>query len=238
MGFIYTLTSPSDKKYVGQTIRTLEERLDKHKRLNSHCTALKNAIQKYGWNNFIVDYYECPDDELNKHERWLVELMGTLAPGGYNLKEGGGSRGKASEETKKKMSEAQSGENNPMWGIPKSQETKDKLREANLGEKNPNYGKTGENHHNYGRKCAQETKDKMSIALSGEKNPNYGRTGDKHPNSKRVYQYTLDEIYIDDFSTSKEAAQKLGREDGSVIAKCARGKISKAYGFKWSYELI
>lgn len=136
------------------------------------------------------------------------------------------------------MSEAQSGENNPMWGIPKSQETKDKLREANLGEKNPNYGKTGENHHNYGRKCAQETKDKMSIALSGEKNPNYGRTGDKHPNSKRVYQYTLDEIYIDDFSTSKEAAQKLGREDGSVIAKCARGKISKAYGFKWSYELI
>lgn len=102
MGFIYTLTSPSDKKYVGQTIRTLEERLDKHKRLNSHCTALKNAIQKYGWNNFIVDYYECPDDELNKHERWLVELMGTLAPGGYNLKEGGGSRGKASEETKKR----------------------------------------------------------------------------------------------------------------------------------------
>lgn len=32
MGFIYILTSPSGKTYVGQTMRTLEERLKKHQR--------------------------------------------------------------------------------------------------------------------------------------------------------------------------------------------------------------
>jgi len=165
MGFIYMLKSPSGKSYIGQTIRPIEKRFEKHQRKSSSCVAIYNAIEKYGWENFEKDWYECPDEELNKHERWLVNLMGTLSPDGYNLKEGGGN-GKLSEETKQKKREAQLGEKNPMFGKKVSEETKQKKREAQLGEKNPMFGKTGENCPN-SKKVYQYDLDGTFIASFG-----------------------------------------------------------------------
>jgi group I intron endonuclease len=98
MGYIYNATNTiNGKGYVGQTIRPIEERLKEHQTGKVGCRAFSGAIKKYGWDAFIIDCYECPDDELNKHEKWMVNLMGTLSPNGYNLREGGGSRGKRSE---------------------------------------------------------------------------------------------------------------------------------------------
>jgi len=103
MGFIYMLTSPSGKSYIGQTRNTVEERFRKHRTCNSSCTALVNAVKKYSWEKFQIDSYECPDDELDKHEEMLIETLGTLSPGGYNLKEGGANNS-PSEETRSKIS--------------------------------------------------------------------------------------------------------------------------------------
>ena len=86
MGFIYMLTSPSGKSYIGQTIRPIEERLKQHKLPSNKCFALANAIQKYGWENFEKHWYEVPDEELNEHEELMIEALGTLSPSGYNLK--------------------------------------------------------------------------------------------------------------------------------------------------------
>ena len=63
MGYIYILTSPSGKSYVGQTTRDIEERFGEHQEPTSACSAIRNAIQYYGWDRFIADYYECPDGE-------------------------------------------------------------------------------------------------------------------------------------------------------------------------------
>ena len=101
MGYIYMLTSPSGKSYIGQTIRDIHKRLEEHQLPSSKCVAVYNAIQKYGWENVKKEWYEVPDEELDFYEEMLVALLGTLAPGGYNLKEGGGN-GNLSEETKKK----------------------------------------------------------------------------------------------------------------------------------------
>jgi group I intron endonuclease len=103
MGFIYISTSPSRKSYIGQTIQPIEERFKQHQRPSSKCRAFFGAIKKYGWENFDNHWYEVPDDELNFYEEMLVALMGTLAPDGYNLKEGGGNIGKMSEVVKKKL---------------------------------------------------------------------------------------------------------------------------------------
>lgn len=104
MGFIYMLTSPNGKAYIGQTTeKVLENRLKKHRLLLSNCRALVNAIKKYSWEQFQIDSYECPDDELDKHEEMLIQTLGTLAPGGYNLKEGGANNS-PSEETRSKIS--------------------------------------------------------------------------------------------------------------------------------------
>ena len=225
MGFIYTLTSPSRKKYIGQTTRPIEQRFDDHQKKNSGCKAISGAIEKYGWDNFIVDYYECPDDELNKHERWLVELMGTLAPGGYNLREGGGSRGRLSEETKKKMSESKTGNHH-------TEESKKKMSDANSGEKHPNYGKIR----------SEDTKKKLSIAHQGKhlsdehkKKLRDSKSGKTNHNAKRVYQFDLDGTYIRWFDSCREAAEYLGKKYGSNISHCAIGNQKMAYKFRWSY---
>jgi len=138
MGYLYKLTNKvNGKSYIGQTIRPIEKRFEEHQQKSSKCIALREAIQKYGWENFEKDWYECPDEDLNFDEELLVREMGTLAPNGYNIKEGGGN-GKHSKETKQKISKATRGENNYWYGKTRSEETKQKQREALQGENNLN----------------------------------------------------------------------------------------------------
>ncbi len=205
------------KSYIGQTIRTIEKRFEEHQKTRSHCRALYNAIKKYGWDSFIVDYYECPDEDLNFDEELLVREMGTLSPNGYNLKEGGGN-GKHSEETKQKMSESQTGEKNHKYGKKQSDDSNKKRSEA----------MTGENNHNYGKPISKQVKQKIREANSGDNN---------HM-SKRVYQYDLYGNFIGSFTSCGEAGRHLNK-DRSVIAKCARGsrRHKSAYKFKWSYTM-
>jgi group I intron endonuclease len=259
MGFIYKLTYRVTRKaYIGQTIRPIEERLKEHQQPNSGCRAILGAIQKYGWDNFDNEWYEVPDEDLNFYEEMLVTLLGTLAPSGYNLKEGGGS-GKMSEETKQKMSKARTGQTH-------TEETKQKMSKALTGEKHYMYGKThteetkknlskaltGEKNPFYGKTHSEESKQKISEANSGEKAFWYGKehteetkkkqskshSGENNRNSKKVYQYTLDGTYVDSFASGGEAARALGKTDGTLIRKCARGKQPSAYGFKWYSEKL
>jgi hypothetical protein len=109
MGYIYMLTSPNGKTYIGQTLRPVEERLKEHLKKGSHCVVIYNAIQKYGWENFEKDWYEVPNEDLSKHEELMIEVLGTLSPDGYNIKEGG-ANGKLSEETKQKIRKSAQGE--------------------------------------------------------------------------------------------------------------------------------
>ncbi|APC25574.1 GIY-YIG catalytic domain-containing endonuclease [Only Syngen Nebraska virus 5] len=265
MGFIYTLTSPSGKSYVGQTIRPIEERFNEHQKPSSYCVLLYRAIDKHGWDNFTVDYYECPDDELNKHETWMIRLMGTLSPGGYNLKEGG-SRGKMSEESKKKMSESRSGEKHHFYGKTHTEESKKKMSEVHIGKKlseeakkklsDYNTGKILTEEHkkklseaHTGKKHTGESKKKMSEAKLGDKNYLYGKErtdetkkkigeaqlGEKNHASKKVYQYDLDGNYIQPFGSCREAGRHL-KKDRSSISQCASGKQKTAHKFRWSYE--
>ena len=134
MGFIYMLTSPYGKSYIGQTIRPIEERFKEHQ-TKPDCFAIFHAIQKHGWENFEKHWYEVPDEELNAHEELMVEVLGTLSPGGYNLKEGGGAGGKPCEEIRKKMSEAQTGENHPFYGKIHKDDTRKKMSANQPGSK-------------------------------------------------------------------------------------------------------
>jgi group I intron endonuclease len=227
MGHVYIVTNKKNGKgYIGQTIRSIHRRLGEHQLESSKCRAFAGAIKKHGWSTFHIEWYECPVDELNKHEKWLIQLMGTLAPYGYNLTEGG-ANGRPSEETRQKMSEALSGENNPMWGKHHNEETIQKQSEAMSGEKNPMFGKIGEKNPNFGSKRSEETKQKIGDSMSGEKN---------HM-SKRVYQYDLDDTFISSFESADEAARYIKKPDGgSAIRACARGERKTAYKFKWSND--
>lgn len=111
-------------------------------------------------------------DILEKH---YIEFYNTFADDKFNFTTGGDG-GLFSEETRKKISEALKGENNPMYGKTHSAEARKKISEARKGKKN----------YFYGKHLTEKHKKKISEALKGENNPNYGK---KNPElSKRNSQ--------------------------------------------------
>ncbi len=93
-GYIYMHTSPSGKSYIGQTIRTPEERWNEHVRhADNHidqCRALENAIRDYGAESFIHEVLMVVNEnQLDYYEATLIKAYDTKAPKGYNLRDGG-----------------------------------------------------------------------------------------------------------------------------------------------------
>jgi group I intron endonuclease len=99
---------------------------------------LKRAIDKYGWDSITIITNEMADEDLDDQEEFLIASLGTLSPKGYNLREGG-SRGKDSQETRERKSEA-------MKEVMRSEETKQKISVGVSGENNGNFGKLGGKH--------------------------------------------------------------------------------------------
>ena len=137
IGYIYRITSPSGKSYIGQTTR-FKERMDSHSITNSK-TKLSNSIKKYGWEAHRVDILwqgECTGEQLNTLEIDFIELYGTFH-NGLNLTEGGeGAKGhRHSEEAKAKMSAASKGRS-------KSEEHRAKLSAVRKGKPSPKKGKS------------------------------------------------------------------------------------------------
>lgn len=185
MGTIYKITLKQDgRSYIGLTSRSLETRLIEHKyeskKFRKTTNYFYNAIKKYGWESFeSITLIETDNiDALNAYENYYVSLFGTRDDKfGFNLKDGGGAKGRMSDRTKQLLSQLKKGKY--------------------IGEKNPMFGKTGEKSPLFGRKHTEETKRKMREARknisdetrkklveanTGEKNPMYGKT----PHNKGV----------------------------------------------------
>jgi group I intron endonuclease len=141
MGYIYCITSPSSKQYIGQTKRNIKIRFREHStRKSSNCTLLKRAGKKYGWEHMVIEILvECPNEELDKNEIECIKLYRTLVPEGYNCTTGGESKKEYCEETRKKTSESlkrgyRDGRKPTRYWLGKkhSEETKQKIRNASL----------------------------------------------------------------------------------------------------------
>lgn len=146
-GIIYCLTSPSGKKYVGQTKRSLEQRIKEHMYQKSSCL-IHRAIAKYGINNLVVECLQkCNIQDLDSYERHYMNELNTMHPNGYNIRSGG-------SESKQKMREKKLGSNNHNYGKPRTDETKQNISLA----------KTKENHHFFGKQLNIEHVQKLSLA--------------------------------------------------------------------------
>jgi group I intron endonuclease len=82
-----------DKGYVGQTKDT-KKRFSNHSSNKSRCSYIRNAIQKYGIENATIRILEreLSFEDANVMEAFYIEILGTLAPKGYNLTIGGDSQ--------------------------------------------------------------------------------------------------------------------------------------------------
>lgn len=184
MGNIYLITNTiNGKAYVGQTKLTITERFKEHCR-PSKKTAISNAIQKYGEENFTIKLLEeCEINMLDERETHYIKQYNSYEEG-YNNTIGGGSQYIShTPEVKKKLSEAAKGKMIGDKNPAKRPEVRKKISEAakrrvesgkwvspTTGGHTPEAlekmranqpDRSGKNNSRYGVKMSEETKQKI-----------------------------------------------------------------------------
>ena len=133
MGFVYLIRNTVDGKcYVGQTRKKkVEKRWQSYTSPKGGHGVIGRAIKCHGLDKFEFSVIcELPNDELNDREIREIADRNTIVPNGYNLQAGGLS-GPQHEETKRKISLANTGKPGK---IP-SAETRAKISAAHMGQK-------------------------------------------------------------------------------------------------------
>ena len=155
---IYKITSPSKKIYIGQS-NDIDKRFYQYK--NNYCTIkqrrLFNSFQKHGIDKHKFEIIHlCDKEDLNKLEKYYVDLYGTFnSVYGLNLRDGGGCVGKLSKETREKMSKSRMGHVGYMLGKKRTLEARQKTSASlkNSYQTNPR------------KPMSEETKIKISETL-------------------------------------------------------------------------
>jgi hypothetical protein len=116
------------------------------------------------------------EEEAFRHEIYMIAVLGRKDLGTgilHNKTNGGdGTSGRiATEEAKRKMSEANKGKPSSRKGIPRTEETRKKLSEAHKGKTLSEEHKRKISEGNKGKKRREGTGKKISEALKGKKRP-------------------------------------------------------------------
>lgn len=163
---VYKITNKINNKcYIGQSIN-IERRFEEHKYTNRSSKHLHRAIKKYGVDNFSFEIVEeCKREQLSDKEKYWIKYYNSISPFGYNLTIGGDGGNtfqyrteQEMQETKKKISQATSGEKNGFYGKQHSEKTKDILRKCNIG-----------------KTLSEETKNKLSESLQNHYMPDVAK---------------------------------------------------------------
>jgi hypothetical protein len=203
---------------------------------------------KYSFENHIFETIEeCLEEYLNEKERYWQEFYNVLGKNGLNCKltKTTDKSGKHSEETKQKISKANKNK-------PKSEEFKNLIREIKLDKKFSLDTKQKISQSKKGHECYNNPQrgEKISLALKGKKRNHKvikgkEKKGKKQEekfktlqtlkHSKPILQYDLDENFIREWDSIKQASDilKINRENiGSVL----RNITKTAGNFKWKYK--
>lgn len=178
---------------------------------------------------------------------------------GYN-KQSGGANGVPTKETRKKQSEAHKGKgfgkDNPFFGKRHTEETLRKISEANKGRRSPMKGKhhteeakrsnsikhSGENHPNFGKHLSEETRSRISKARMGHGVSEETRmkisksligkcSGSNNPKSKPIECIETGEV----FPCARDACTKYGINPANMSAHLnGRRKSVKKLHFKFT----
>lgn len=145
--FIYKITNLINGKiYIGQTTRSVEVRFRYHCYNSKSRSLIRNAINKYGKENFKIELIkECNSIiELNEQEIYYIKTHNSLTPNGYNIQKGGYIR-------------------DSMRGKKHSIKTRRLMSKKSTGVKNSQYGKIGELSPNYNVKKSADHIEKIAM---------------------------------------------------------------------------
>ena len=246
-GVIYKITCKLDgKPYVGKTKQGLKRRITEHKRdSNRDRPGIDAAIKKYGWENFTAEVIEeCPIELLNEREIFWIATLGSKAPNGYNLTDGGdGGRGLSpSPETRAKISAKLKGKPAHNKGKKHTAETRAKMSAVHKGKnlseaaraklsiakkgvpKSPEHrAKLAK--ANTGKRATDETRAKMSAKRKGvPKSPKHRTKLSIANRSETIFKNLQDEM--DTRQLSYTALAKLMNLSQPAISDKMRGKYN------------
>ena len=261
MAYIYRILNKVTKKcYIGETkCKDVSRRWNQHKQtieINKGCPALRDAVKKYGIDNFEFSVLIiCFDDERFKYEIEYIKKYNSVAPNGYNLTnggEGGGFQGKThTEEVKNgiknklkqkyidnpEMKEQLSERNKIVMSNP---EVREKIKNGILNSEK--WKKVIEdmrsgNHRN--SKHTEEVKNKISESLKKyhASNVTIIKNINVEGNNKlgtKIKQYDMNNNLLNEYTSISDASRKTSIQR-KLISLYLRGKTSIAGGFIWKY---
>ena len=260
---VYMHIAPNNKKYIGVTCRKKEHRWRNGNGYKSQ-QLFYCAIQKYGWNNFkhIVLFEKLTKEEAEQKEIELIAYYkSNQREFGYNISLGGnlGTTGlHFSDETKRKMSINQKGENNSFYGKHHTKEVINNIKKANTNrikslEEREKIRKSHLHHI-----VAQETREKISKAHKGKEPWNKGKKikllTEEHKNKirismtgKKFRQRTEEErkktskpvlcIETDIIYYGINEATRQTKININSIVACCKGRRKTAGGYHWEYYI-
>lgn len=189
-------TSPSGKRYIGQTVDEKSRRkmfLSKRKDYAGY--KINNAREKYGPENFdykvLIRLHSDDTKELQSYlnalEVGLIRMYDTQKTG-YNSSPGGGGM---CEETKRRISESKAGTkpwnkglkgvSDGYWkGKKRTQETNEKIKDTLTGRKLSDEHKKHISEGNIGKVMTDEAKIKISASMKGRE------LSDEHINNLKL----------------------------------------------------
>lgn len=233
-GFVYITTClVNGKKYLGQRVY----RGNWQSYIGSGI-AFKKAVKKYGRENFIREIIkDCyTADELNEAEKELSIAYDVVENENfYNLVYGGGTSAgwKPSEETRRKISKSNKGNNSAWYGRKHTKEEKEKIGKAHKGKivSDETRQKIAEKHR--GMKATERARQNMSKAQKGKNNGMWGRQQTEKAKTARSKAVVCLETGIKYYSV-REAERKTGISRTN-IGHMLNGDQKTAGGYHWKY---
>jgi len=154
----YIQNKINGKMYIGQTTMSLDKRWYFHKSDLSHCVIMKNAIKKYGANNFEINAFKYCEtqEEADQEEIYWIEQVKPQ----YNIR-AGGSCGKHSEQTCQKISKS-------LIGNKRAAGMKPNQTSFQIGRPSPRKDHKGGTSWNKGKSMSEASKLKLSKSKTGQ----------------------------------------------------------------------
>lgn len=224
---IYKITNPKGKIYIGQSVH-IYRRICAYRNLKcENQTKLYASLCKYGWDKHKFDIIHiCDPEQLNQIEAYYIALYNSFnGKFGLNLRNGGGSRGELSEETRRRIGDSKRGRK-----VVFSETHRKRLSESAKKRGMPQDVIEKGRRAAIGRKQSPETLKKRFSGRIFAK-------GSNHTMSKAVFQYSLTGELIKRWPCLSDIFRELGFSFQNISA-CCRGRLDKAYGFKWKYSDI
>ena len=248
MPYIYKITSPTNKIYVGQTV-DLIRRKSNYKRLN--CKSQKklyNSLKKYGWENHTFDIIEeCNLEILGSREKYWKLFYNSIKKG-LNIRldeEKGGNLDKSicdkiskAKKGKKHSKEHNLNKSKALTGKAKSQQHRENISKGLKGKIVSKKTREKMSLNVKGRKYSEESKEKMSKSKLGKTHPRNEEWQKNLSDSikKPIIQLDLNGNFIKEWNSSKDAAVGLNFKYASPITQCCKNKQKSYKGYKFKYK--